>query len=210
MAKKSMIQHMYSRASLSKKNGEDPPKKGVPGAISALKAPSPNLLAKTEYVPIAKALKGTEFSSDRNYNRNNANRRNMPKVEAGGKNREYYKKKKEAEDKTNVEMKNLRKSFENQYNASLKTDKPWTKQQLRDSIESTHTPDIKPRQIKREVRKIAGGTAVGDMLRDAKDKTKTIAKATGKKIKKMCNPVQKGKPGSGVNLCTVNRVGDIF
>lgn len=208
-----LVKHMYKRAatSLGKKNGgEDPPKKGSAPLPGSLKAPAPNLMSKPEYVPIAKALGGTEFSKDRNYNRNNANRRNMPKIPDGGKNREYYKQVKAAEDKTNVEMSGLRKGYEKKFKESQNSSTPWTKQQLRDSIESTHTPGIKYKQIKREARAITGGTAVGEALRDVADKTKKVAKATGKKIKKICNPAQKGKPGSGVNLCTVNRVGDIF
>lgn len=208
-----LVKHMYKRAatSLGKKNGgEDPPKKGTVALPGGLKAPAPSLMSKPEYVPVAKALGGTEFSKDRNYNRNNATRRNMPKIPDGGKNREYYKQVKAAEDKTNTEMSGLRKGYEKKFNESQKTGTPWTKQQLSDSLTSTHTPGFSKKQIRKEVRSIAGGSAVGDVMRSVGSKTKQIAKATGKKIKKMCNPAQKGKAGSGVNLCTVSRVGDIF
>lgn len=212
---KTMYQHMQKRnamATRKKNGGEDPPKgkTPLPSALGAIKAPSSNLMAKTEYVPIAKAMGQTEFSKDNFYNRNNANKRNMPKVPEGGKNREYYKQVKAAEDKTNQEMKGLRKSYEQKYKASQGTSTPWTKQQLSDSITTTHTPGISKKQIRKDVRAIAGGSAVGDAARAIGKKTKEIAKATGKKIKKACTPVQKGKPGSGVNLCKISRVGDAF
>lgn len=201
--------YMYKRASMSLgKRGGDDPKKGtapLPKAVSSsFKAPAPNLMAKTEYVPIAKAL-GSDFSKDRHYNRTNANIRNKVEVPAEGKTREYYKKVKEAEARVNAEMKAKREDFAKQYKEGK-----LTRDQLRDSITTTHTPDIKNRQIRKEVIGIAGRKPIGQTMSEIGNKTKEIAKATGKKIKKVCTPKQKGKAGSGVNLCKINRVGDAF
>lgn len=204
---KTLKDHMYKRAgmSLGKKNGgEDPPKKGSAPLPNTFKAPSSNLMAKTEYVPVAKAL-GSDFSKDKHYNRTNAKIRNKVDVPAEGKTREYYKKVKEAEDRVNAEMKVKREDFANQFKAGK-----LTRNQLRDSLTTTHEPGIKNRQIRKQLIAIAGRKPIGETVSEIKNKTKEIAKATGKKIKKVCTPVQKGKAGSGVNLCKINRVGDAF